>query len=85
MPALTRRPRDQEGRRDRRGRNHPALVIRAGAAPLHAQWDGGLTLALIAIGGARLTSVYMPGQRIKQLFGVLIVVMTTDKIIALLV
>ncbi|MEV0740539.1 sulfite exporter TauE/SafE family protein [Streptomyces sp. NPDC050549] len=56
-----------------------------------AQWDGGLTLALLAVGavgafaGARLTSLYVPGQRIKQLFGVLIVVMTAYKIITLLV
>ncbi|WP_282703088.1 sulfite exporter TauE/SafE family protein [Streptomyces sp. CC219B] len=56
-----------------------------------AQWDGGLTLALLAVGalgafaGARLTSLYVPGQRVKQLFGVLIVVMTVYKIITLLV
>lgn len=56
-----------------------------------AQWDSGLTLALLAIGaagafaGARLTSLYVPGERIKQLFGVLIVVMTAYKIVTLLV
>ncbi|MCX4859048.1 sulfite exporter TauE/SafE family protein [Streptomyces canus] len=56
-----------------------------------AQWDGGLTLALLVVGaigafaGARLTSRYVPGQRIKQLFGVLIVVMTAFKIVTLLV
>jgi hypothetical protein len=56
-----------------------------------AQWDGGLTLALLAVGafgafvGARVSSVYVPDQRIKQLFGVLIVAMTTYKIITMFV
>jgi uncharacterized protein len=56
-----------------------------------AQWDVGLTVALLAVGalgafaGARITSVYVPGERIKQLFGVLIVVMTAYKIVTLLV
>ncbi|WP_024755169.1 TSUP family transporter [Streptomyces exfoliatus] len=49
-----------------------------------AQWDGCLTLTLLAVGafaGACLTSLYVPGQRIKQLFSVLIVVMTAYKIV----
>jgi uncharacterized membrane protein YfcA len=56
-----------------------------------AQWDGGLTVALLVAGaagafvGARITSVYMPSQKIKQLFGVLIVVMTLYKIITVVV
>jgi uncharacterized membrane protein YfcA len=56
-----------------------------------AQWDVGLTVALLAVGavgafvGARITSVYMPSQRIKQMFGVLIVMMTAYKIVTVLV
>ncbi|MPZ79062.1 MAG: TSUP family transporter [Actinophytocola sp.] len=55
-----------------------------------AQWDPGLTVALLAVGaagafaGARLTSLYVPSVRIKQMFGVLIVVMTAYKIVTLL-
>jgi uncharacterized protein len=30
--------------------------------------------------GARITSLYVPGQRLKQLFGLLIVVMTAYKL-----
>ena len=30
--------------------------------------------------GARITSLYVPGRRLKQLFGLLIVVMTAYKI-----
>jgi uncharacterized protein len=56
-----------------------------------AQWDGGLTIALLLAGaigafvGARITSLYLPSQRLKQLFGVLIVVMTAYKIVTLIV
>ncbi|HEU5160120.1 MAG TPA: sulfite exporter TauE/SafE family protein [Streptosporangiaceae bacterium] len=55
-----------------------------------AQWDGGLTVALLAAGavgafaGARITSVYLPSRKIKQLFGMLIVVMTIYKIVTVL-
>jgi uncharacterized protein len=51
-----------------------------------AQWDTGLALPLLVAGaigsfiGARLTSLYVPSGRLKQIFGVLIVVMTTYKI-----
>lgn len=69
----------------------PPVVLRPAAHLPTAQWDGGLTLALLAVGavgavvGARISSVYVPDQRIKQLFGVLIVAMTTYKIITMLV
>lgn len=55
-----------------------------------ARLDLQLTLALVVVGsigsfvGARLTSLYVPGQRIKQIFGVLLVVMTLYKIWTLL-
>jgi uncharacterized protein len=55
-----------------------------------AQWDGNLTIALLLAGaigafvGARITSLYLPSQRLKQLFGVLIVVITAYKIVTLI-
>ncbi|NPU84641.1 MAG: sulfite exporter TauE/SafE family protein [Syntrophaceae bacterium] len=55
-----------------------------------ARFDLGLTLSLLFAGaacaflGARLTSLYVPGNRIRQFFGVLIVVMTLYKIYTLL-
>ena len=55
-----------------------------------AQFDPVLTGILLAVGavgsfiGARITSLYMPSARIKQIFGVLIVVMTLYKIATLL-
>lgn len=55
-----------------------------------ARVDMGLALPMVLAGaaasfaGARLTSVYLPGARVKQLFGVLIVVMTVYKIISIL-
>jgi len=55
-----------------------------------ARFDLQLTVALLLIGaigsflGARLTSLYVPSGRIKQFFGVLIVVMTAYKIYTLL-
>jgi uncharacterized membrane protein YfcA len=55
-----------------------------------AQWDMGLALPLLVAGaigsflGARLTSLYVPSGRIKQIFGVLIVVMTAYKIYTLI-
>ncbi len=51
-----------------------------------AQWDMGLALPLLVAGaigafaGARITSLYVPSGRIRQIFGVLIVVMTLYKI-----
>ena len=54
-----------------------------------AQWDFNVTVALLAVGavgsflGARLTSLYVPSGRLKQVFGVLIVVMTAYKIYTL--
>jgi uncharacterized membrane protein YfcA len=35
--------------------------------------------------GARLTSLYVPGQQLKQLFGLLIVVVTAHKIFTMAV
>lgn len=55
-----------------------------------ARFDGGLTLALLTVGaigafaGARVTSLYVPGDRLKQGFGVLIVVMTAYKLAVVL-
>ncbi|MCJ7668171.1 MAG: sulfite exporter TauE/SafE family protein [Anaerolineae bacterium] len=54
-----------------------------------AQFDMNLTLALLIVGaigsflGARVTSLYVPSGRIKQLFGILIVIMTLYKIYTL--
>jgi uncharacterized membrane protein YfcA len=54
-----------------------------------AVWHPALTWTLILVGaggafvGARITSLWVPGQRLKQLFGVLIVVMTAYKIYTL--
>ena len=51
-----------------------------------ARVDLQLALVLIIVGaigsfaGARITSLYVPGRRLKQLFGLLIVVMTAYKI-----
>lgn len=51
-----------------------------------AHVDVRLTLLLLVIGaagsfvGARITSLYVPGRRLKQIFGLLIVVMTAYKI-----
>lgn len=55
-----------------------------------AQWDLTLLIPLIIVGaigsflGARITSLYVPSGRIKQIFGVLIVVVTMYKIFTLL-
>ena len=55
-----------------------------------AQWDPNLTATLLVIGavgsflGARLTSLYVPNVRLKQLFSILIVVMTAYKIYTLI-
>ncbi len=54
-----------------------------------AVWDMKLTVTLIVAGaagaffGARLTSLYVPNERLKQLFGILIVIMTAYKIYTL--
>lgn len=55
-----------------------------------AQLNGALTVALLAAGavgsflGARITSLWLPGARLRQLFGVLIVLTTGYKIFTLL-
>lgn len=55
-----------------------------------AVWDPTLTITLILVGavgafaGARITSLYVPSGRLKQMFGLLIVVMTAYKIYTLL-
>jgi hypothetical protein len=55
-----------------------------------AVWDPALTWALLGVGavgsftGARLASRYMPAASLKQLFGVLIILMTAYKITSLL-
>lgn len=54
-----------------------------------AQWDFKLTVALLvvggigAFGGARITSLFVAGQRLKQIFGVLIIIMTLYKVYTL--
>ena len=56
-----------------------------------ARIDVKLAALLVAVGaagaflGARITSLYVPGRRLKQIFGVLIVVMTAYKLFQLLV
>lgn len=55
-----------------------------------ARFDVNLTIPLLFVGaigsflGARITSLYVPSGRIKQLFGILIVIMTLYKIYTLL-
>ncbi len=54
-----------------------------------AVWNMKLTMTLLIVGaagaflGARITSLYVPSNRLKQLFGVLIVIMTAYKIYTL--
>ena len=54
-----------------------------------AIWDPGLTIALLVVGGAgafmgaRITSLWVPSSRLRQLFGMVIVVMTAYKIFTL--
>jgi len=56
-----------------------------------AQFDVTLTTTLLLVGavgsflGARITSLYVPGARLKQLFGIVIVILTLYKIYTLLV
>ena len=56
----------------------------------HAVFDFNLTIILIVVGsvgafaGARITSLYVPSGRLKQMFGVLIVIMTAYKIYTIL-
>ena len=56
----------------------------------HAVFDFNLTVILIVIGsigafaGARITSLYVPSGRLKQMFGILIVIMTAYKIYTIL-
>ncbi len=55
-----------------------------------ARVDLGLAAVLVVVGavgsfaGARITSLYVPGKRLKQAFGVLIVVMTAYKLFQIL-
>lgn len=55
-----------------------------------AHWNAGLTIPLLIAGaigsfvGARVTSLYVPSRRIKQLFGILIVITTLYKIYTLM-
>jgi uncharacterized membrane protein YfcA len=54
-----------------------------------AVWDVPLTLTLVVVGtggaflGARITSLFVPGSRLKQMFGLVIVVMTAYKLYTL--
>jgi uncharacterized membrane protein YfcA len=56
-----------------------------------ATWNLPLTIALLIVGGAgaflgaRITSLYVPSNRLKQLFAILIVVMTAYKLYTLIV
>lgn len=64
-----------------------ALIPHMGTASI----DTTLAAVLIVVGaagsflGARLTSLCLPGQRLKQLFGLLIVVVTAYKIFTMVV
>lgn len=55
-----------------------------------AVWNPALTVALLVAGvtgsfaGARITSLYVPGGQVKQLFGVLIVLVTAYKVVTVL-
>ncbi len=55
-----------------------------------AYWDTNLMIPLIVVGaigsfiGARITSLYLPGKKIKRLFGILMVVVTLYKIYTLM-
>lgn len=55
-----------------------------------AVWDWSLTVPLLVAGaggsflGARITSLYVPGPRLKQIFGVVIVLLTLYKLFTLL-
>ncbi|MGB9715628.1 MAG: sulfite exporter TauE/SafE family protein [Thermodesulfovibrionales bacterium] len=55
-----------------------------------AHWNVSLTIPLLVVGaigsflGARITSLYVPSGRIKQLFGILIVITTLYKIYTLM-
>ncbi|WP_353683811.1 hypothetical protein V4D30_07980 [Thermodesulfovibrio sp. 3907-1M] len=55
-----------------------------------AHWNFSLTVALIAAGalfsflGARVTSIFVPGVRVKQIFAVLILIVTGYKIYTLI-
>lgn len=55
-----------------------------------AQWNLKLTVALLVVGGigsflgARITSLYVPSQRLKQIFGIIIVIMTLYKVYTML-
>ncbi len=63
-----------------------ALIPHLGT--MQIDWtQAGILLVVGAVGafsGARITSLYMPGGRLKQMFGVLIVIMTLYKIYTLL-
>ena len=54
-----------------------------------AVWDIPLTITLLIVGGggaflgARVTSLYVPSNRLKQIFGIMIVLMTAYKIYTL--
>lgn len=56
-----------------------------------AIWDIPLTISLVLVGslgafaGARVTSLYVPHNRLKQLFGLLIVVMTGYKLLTMII
>jgi uncharacterized membrane protein YfcA len=51
-----------------------------------AKWDFNLTMILVGVGaissylGARATSLYVPSGRIKQIFALLIVIVTAYKV-----
>ena len=55
-----------------------------------ARVDLGLAVVLLVVGaagsflGARITSLYVPGKRLKQMFGLLIVVMTAYKLYSII-
>jgi uncharacterized membrane protein YfcA len=63
-----------------------ALIPHWSTMQINGELTGILLLvgAIGSFGGARITSLYVPSGRLKQMFGVLIVVMTLYKIYTLL-
>ena len=68
----------------------PARILASNTVAFLCLLPGGATLMKVVVGaigsfvGARITSLYLPGRRLKQIFGVLIVVMTAYKLFQIL-
>ena len=88
--ADPRRLRREEGGGHQLLRRHAAVLLRAPPHLHTARFDLSLTVALLVVGvagsygGARLASLRVSSARMKQIFGVLIVVVTSYKLYTLL-